>query len=634
MMATYSPHPEDREGTHLHSPKHISRFDPHSAIREIRESLSRSPSKGSEFRPYPFRSPCPTNLPFSPSPLSPSRKSASETLLQISSMTSPHSNRTPQSSRFQRPILRRTVQTHGVTRVRTSPESPSKRVLTNSSDGGNSSPMPLMKRNSAETERELALKCLTAGEGKENDKNQEETRSWKTAHPRQEKRRSGGALITTVAPLSPMKRSDGPRTDDTTGLESPLAKRRSLHGPGLDFSIFESDILDGGMVNDKRAHDDNDCFGGNSFLPSSRFSTIPKRSSSLRKSTLQQRQLERPSSLKINQVIETDRSWLEATPGTNSKKALRMSLDSHVQPLPREGGAFSSQGRLLNASIHPIPASQNSFSRQSQHPLSRTMTQSSSQPSEQDDSPTHEPIHRSSRPRSHDFSKSLPVTASRPIPSPEGNEFSSQGSFATPGNYKAAKPLPAAFMSTGLISKKNRNAEDPNAGLPKAHMPDTPCKKQSVIFPTDDKFAPHNAAANRMSRQCLGAPATPLETRLDPSKGLVFPFAKSTGIFGTRSSKPNLLREGSFASIDGDDKGASRSPLTRANSQSTESDYPPTPTKHFTEPPPNRNSVSPSPHNSAVAINRVVPNSSCGTRVTSSKLSPYLGIARTCRPGQ
>lgn len=476
--------------------------------------------------------------------------------------------------------------------------------------------MPLRKRSSAEAERELALKCLTAGEGKENDRSQGEPLSWKTAHTRQEKRRSGGALITTVAPLSPMKRSDGDRTDDPP---SPSAKRRSLHGPGLDFSIFESESLDGGMFNDKRAQDDNDCFGSTSPLPSSRFSTIPKRSSSLRKSTLQQRQLERPSALRFTQAMDVDKSWFEATPAT-SKKGIRMSLDNHLEPMPRES-PFSSQGNLLNASIHPVSSSQTTFSQQSRHPLSRTLTQSSSQPSEQDDSPTHEPIHRSNRPRSHDFSKSLPVGSSRPVASQEENEFSSQASFATPGNYKAAKPLPAAFMSTGLISKKNRNVDDPNAGLPKAHMPDTPCKKQPIIFQTDDKFPPNNPAANRTSRQSFGVPATPLEMN-HASRVSAFPFSKSVGIFGARSSKHNLLREGSFASIDGDDK-ASRSPLTRADSQSTESDYPPTPTKHF-EDSSNRDSVSPSPHHSGLSAHQIVPKSALGARLSSSKLSPIM----------
>lgn len=618
MMATYSPHREDREAAHHHSPKALSHFD---AIREIRRSLSRSPSKQSDHRQYPFRSPGPSNLPFSPSPLSPSRKSTSDTLSQMASMISPHSNRTSQTPRFQRPILRRTTQTHGLNRIRTSPKSPSKRVLSDSTDGGNSSPLPLRKRSSTEADRELALKCLT-GELKENEpRPPEEPVTWKTAQTRQEKRRSGGALmsISNVAPLSPMKRSEAPRSDEEQPFDSPSAKRRSLHGPGLDFSIFESNDLDGGMFTDKRSQDDNDFFGGGGSLSSTRFSTIPKRSSSLRKSTLQQRQLDRPSNLKFNQAMDLDKSWLESTPAPSTKKGYRMSLDNHLDPIRRDS-PFSSQGSLPSASIHPLSSVQNS-QQPSRHPLSRTLTQSSSLTSEQDDSPTHEPVHRPIRPRSHDFSKSLPIGASRPIPLPEDHDFSSQSSFATPGNYKTAKPLPAAFMSTGLISKKNRNIDDPNAGLPKAHMPDTPCKKQSVIFQTDEKFAAPKPAVHR-ARPSFGQPSTPLESHYTQSKISAFPFARSVGIFGTRSSKHNLLRKGSFASIESEDKTESRSPLTRAQSQSTDSDYPPTPTKHLPDEQ-NRNSVSPSPHHAGglVAI-QTAPNTSFGARLTNSKLSP------------
>lgn len=615
-MATYSPHREE------HSPKTIiPRFDPHSAIREIRRSLSRSPSKNSELRHQQLlRSPGRGNAPYSPSPLSPSRHAYSENNLHYTSMAPPHSSRPASGSRYQRPVLRRTTQSHGVSRLRTSPKSPTKRILMDVTNSENSSPMPIRKRSSAEAERELALKALTGeGYGKENEKPLEEPISWKTAHTRQEKRRSGGALITALAPLSPMKRSEGPGADELPGCESPSAKRRSLHGPSLDFSIFESDNSDGNMFSDKRAQDDNDWFGNNTSLSSSRFSTIPKRSSSLRKSTIQQRQVERPSNLKFNQNMDIDRSWLDISP-VSQKKETRMSVDNHVDLLPHDS-PFSSQGHLPNASMHTL-AHHTGSSQQSRHPLSRTVTQSS-QTDEQDDSPTHEPVHRPTRPRSHDFSKSLPVGASRPAFSSEEFEFSSQNSFATPGNYKAAKPLPAAFMSTGLISKKNRNAEDLNAGLPKAHMPDTPCKRQPTVFQKDEHFAPAKSAVSKLTRQSFGVPPSPLESSYNASKIPAFNFSKSLGIFGVRSNKHNLLKEGSFASIDPDDRSIGRSPLSRANSQSTDSDFPPTPTKHLTDAA-NRNSVSPSPHQSGSNVRHSVPPSIHGTRLSSSKLSPIL----------
>jgi Protein kinase domain len=44
--------------------------------------------------------------------------------------------------------------------------------------------------------------------------------------------------------------------------------------------------------------------------------------------------------------------------------------------------------------------------------------------------------------------------------------------FSTPPNFKFAKPLQAAFMSEGLLSKRNRSDS-----ISTKHMPDTPCKR-------------------------------------------------------------------------------------------------------------------------------------------------------------
>jgi mitosis inhibitor protein kinase SWE1 len=404
-----------------------------------------------------------------------------------------------------------------------------------------------------------------------------------------------------IPPQSPMKRPE-PMAIDHHDTQSPSAKRRSLHGPstGLDFSIFESE-----SPNRNVSRDENDWLRNAS---PAKFSTIPRRSTSLRKSTIQQRQSER-ASIKFSQPSESG-SWFDSTPIAKNEKSFRMSLDNHLAPMPRES-PFSAQGHLISASIHPATSAVNSQTDnsilQARHPLSRTMTQSSSQSSVQDDSPTHEPFHRPFKPASFDFSKSLPIGATRPSPSQESSQ-NSHASFATPATYKSAKPLPAAFMSTGLISKKNRNIDEPNAGLPKAHMPDTPCKKQSVMFPPDVK---PNAGRNRVS---FGTPATPAE----PQAIKPLPFAKSIGLFGTRPTRPSLMRKASFASIDFDDKRISQSPTQRNASQSTtESDLPPTPTKHFDEPT-RGSSISPSPHHGR---NLSVPLFS-GSQFASSKLSP------------
>ncbi|ETN37383.1 uncharacterized protein HMPREF1541_08374 [Cyphellophora europaea CBS 101466] len=586
MIETCSPHHEGSSPVHLHSPHRLRYCDSRLAIGEIQRSLSRSPSKTADFR-NSLRSISPSmgNVPANPSPLSPSRRSTSDLFSNSTTMASPFASRNP-TSRQPRPSLRRSAQPSNNLRARTSPKSPSKKILSDSSDSGNSTPATLRKRSSTEADREQGLSnTIFGGSDKENSSSQEEGLGARHVYTRQEKRRSGGSLMSFVAPQSPMKRSE-PMVLDQDEIKSPSAKRRSLHGPssGLDFSIFESESPNNAYGS--RAQEEGDWLRHAS--PATKFSTIPRRSTSLRKSTIQQRQAER-SNMRFNQHLELENSWFDATPFAKVEKSLRMSLDNHLEPMSRES-PFGAQGHLISASIHPAPPKGNSqvenAASTARHPLSRTITQSSSQSSITGDSPTHEPFHRPTRPASHDFSKSLPIGSTRPTPSRDSSENSSQGSFATPGTYKSARPLPAAFMSTGLISKKNRNINDPNAGLPRAHMPDTPCKRQSIMFPPDAKAG---AGRNRVS---FGTPATPAE-----SQGIKpLPFAKSLGLFSTRQTKNGLLRKASFASIDFDEKASSQSPIQANASQSTnDSGFPPTPTKHFDEPS-RGSSISPSPH--------------------------------------
>jgi mitosis inhibitor protein kinase SWE1 len=534
------------------------------------------------------------NVPFSPSPLSPSRRSTSDNTLHIpsSSLTPSHAIPYPPSARASRPTLRRSVQSQNISRsTRTSPKSPSKRPLADLSDGGNVPSMPLRKRSSTDAQCDYPSDTFSLVIDKENDEGMDFICApTKVATSRAEKRVSGNFGFKSSA-ASPMKRNDGAMTVERPDFESPSAKRRSLHGPISDFNIFESEPQRG--ESERRSMDEIDWSTRYALPPTnSYFNTIPKRSSSLRKSTLQQRQFERP----MNPKGSSSSQSMTATPGIpNPRKGQRFSLDNYLPPLQRDS-PFSSQGSLLNASIHPVGPGQSQSQIQSQtqnqhqgsqasnppHPLSRTMTQSSSTSSLTDDSPTHEPIHRPDRPKSmFDFAKSLPIGSSRPAETvDEDAQESSQGSFATPANYKSAKPLPAAFMSTGLISKKNRNVDDPNGGLPKAHMPDTPCKKQVSSFPAVSKIAPSGAqAVARPARHSFGTPSTPLNSHHSVVKPAPFTFGKGIGIFGANGGKNTLTKKASFASIDGEEHSLSQSPTTRDSQNSTDSEYPPTPTK-------------------------------------------------------
>lgn len=469
--------------------------------------------------------------------------------------------------------------------------------------------MPLRKRSSTEADREDSYHRRNSAEDKENISGYGSENLMPKGLTRAEKRRSGGFTGPTV-PLSPMKRHDGPMNLDIESFGSPSAKRRSVHGPLCpDFNVFDK------ISQERHSQDDNNWQMSHSSLSSSRNNTIPKRFSSLRKSTLQQRQSDKSGQSRRSPVQEVDFSSPVPSPAFNfsnlKKSETRLSLDNRVPQMGRDS-PFSSQGPLFSASVHPVVASaQSSQSQGYIHPLSHTMTQSSSTASVQDDSPTHEPFRRPDRPVSHDFSKSLPVGATRPTKS---QEASSQASFATPAHYKFAKPLPMAFMSTGLISKKNRNANEPNGGLPKAHMPDTPCKKQ---FTAADMYLPAKIPALKENRNSFGTPSTPFNPQ-SASRKVSFVSIQGRNIFGSHirnSSKRLLTRQASFASIEELDKSFSQSPTSKGDSQSTDSEYPPTPTRHP--------HVAPSPHHASAQT--VVPFGSSisqGSRFTTSKLSP------------
>lgn len=590
MVATFSPH-RDAGGTlHLPSPTGMHHVDASSAIRQLRRSLSRSPSKSSDFRLLPSRTHVQTSsTPFFSSPLSPSRRVHQGNLFLVP--TTSNSSSTPvaiphsPSAKISKPAMRRTgsLQT---TRTRTSPKSPSKRALNISSDQGNATPAPPSVIPSGE--ENIIAKAVA--EAEENGPSPpepvlapSEDTSLAPKPARVEKRRSGnlGSISSTVSPL---KRSDGIMNLDQASFESPSAKRRSLHGASStsDFNIFDS--TDGGQNGSEPLDGstrDNDA--QNSAIPqspaASPFATIPRRTSSLRRSTLQQRQSDR-SFLTRSRLLNAENS---ESPPASPVMRHRMSLDSSLsiasgRESPFSSSApFSSGGNSLFSNQNGVAATPHAA-----HPLSRTITQSSSSPSVADDSPTHEPIHKGERPRPvFNFSKSLPAGATRPgagRPFTRTDSNSSSESFATPENYKLVKPLPAAFMSTGLISKKNRNAESLQnpSGLGK-NMPDTPCKKSTNLFPTAQKALPVRPIEKpKLVRQSLGTPSTPFTSQEPrPTPG---PFARGTGIFGSAFNRPGSSRRDSFVSIDGDER--SLSPSVRHDNQSiTDCELPPTPTK-------------------------------------------------------
>ncbi|KAL4792900.1 hypothetical protein BDV19DRAFT_391721 [Aspergillus venezuelensis] len=586
MVATFSPH-RDAGGTlHLSSHSGIHHIDANTAIRQLRRSFSRSPSKSSSFSLLASRNHSPSkNTSYSPSSLSPSRRSAQGNfvLFPSSSQQSPFAIPYPPSAKISRPVMRR---------ARTSPRSPTKRALNISTDQGNAKPLhgasttPGVENSS--TIPGISLSPDEMGGGPDICSNTPILQADETPNPRPtasriEKRRSG--TFGTHSAVSPLKRSDGIMNLDRASRGSPSAKRRSVHAVNLsgDFSIFDSESVtytpEDSRTADSDLERDGIFFPTSTTPPYSPFATVPRRTSSLRRSTLQQR----PSNQSLFSRAKAMEEEGEATDiGTPLTVRSRPSLDSNTFQPNRES-LFS----LRPAQTSSLFSNSNgSAARPAAHPLSRTITQSSSSSSLVDDSPTHEPPQKSDRPRAiFNFSKSLPAGATRPTAArhlTREDSTSSTDSFATPENYKLVKPLPAAFMSTGLISKKNRNVDDPQSMLGfSKNMPDTPCKRPVNLFNTSQRGQPEEPLRKSTLSNAMEmpppSPFNPPTARSKPG-----PFARGMGIFGNAFNRPDLSRRGSLASIDGDDglMLQTHSPSNRQDSQPlSEPDFPPTPTK-------------------------------------------------------
>ncbi|GAP89502.2 putative WEE WEE-UNCLASSIFIED protein kinase [Rosellinia necatrix] len=378
---------------------------------------------------------------------------------------------------------------------------------------------------------------------------------------------------------SPLKkRSDSSMDLDESAEDSPQAKRRS-YGPssaGESFNIFDHFPKPTTPI---EIHDDSprEYEWTNNVATSpveSSYSTtqasMPRRAGSLRRSTLQQRHNSDRTSLSrrtgmtsLSTMAAMPQSPTEAGTPSNASRP-RLSIDSFT-PLAQDSP-------FVESTLPPIHALQPAAQR---HPLSRTITTSSSGSSFVDDSPTHFPI-PTEKPRARmNFSKSLPLGAVRPRPDHlEGPS----GSVSTP-DYKHAKPYEGAFASTGLVSKMIRNPEERlPSNLFGGAVPDTPCKKAPVVPrkpshgyatyppPPPAGFGKRGARFNRHH----GSPTTPFGRSIanEPPRPVLFPG------FNSRHS-----RKGSLLSLYSNE---SRSPTINDDEMDTcdEGSLPPTPTKN------------------------------------------------------
>lgn len=558
MEFEYSPRHSPGNAAHLLSPNHAHgrTIDGYASIQQIRRSLSRSPSKPARY---------PHNSHRSPNTTSPTAPRSPSTLSRVSS-----ADPAPPSE----PLVRHKSLTkrNGHLRTgsrRTSPESPLRRALSENTNQSNSRP-PMTRRRSAEQDQEN-MDCDPPAPSTTHE-------AGKVSFLKPDR------LLQPVknelaSPMksSPLKRSDGVMNLDSANLGSPRYKRRSLHGAsfGSDFNIFDYG-LDGANSDGTESSEDKDGSSVAGALATLGSNSPQRRPFSLRKSTLQQRTGTGRSRLFSDTARDTPLN------PTLTRARSRISLDS---ALPLRMFDTDSPFRRSNASDPPVlfpPPAQKAYqSAPKPHPLSHALSPSSSTSSvtEEHAQATMSKgvtLQRPDGPRLHpNFSKSLPIGAVRPSNAEVASSQSSQESYATPEAYKMAKPLPQAFMSTGLISKRNRNADMPSASLfTSSIMPDTPSKKAHVLItspqaPSSVLGKPHQPVHE------FGNPSTPYSgrtTKFSPES-----FGKGVNIFGSRVGAPQLTRRGSFISLENDD--VSQSPTHKLASQSSMEDLPPTPTK-------------------------------------------------------
>ena len=584
MVATLSPHGDSGGTLHFPSPTHMHHVDPASAFRQLRRSLSRSPSKGPTFRLVTSKSTSPSpSSPLSPSHESPPYRSLSANVLTPSHTSLPSPLGVPYTTgaRKLRPAARKLSPMRNPPRSASTQRSPRKRTLSEARDHGNAAPRSSAS-SSDDQENKIERSESPVGDPMPDivfKTSPPVAESSPFAPPRATAKFEKGHSWGTKS--SPLKRSDGIMNLDQANLGSPSRKRRSVHGGvfSADFNIFDHEAAFDPAYDPSGTTSTMD-MDTSGLLDS--FSVLPKRTSSLRKTTLQQRH-EKPSFArsKPNPDLALD---FAAPAQAQPKTRVRISLDGALPSVPRDS-PFSSQGSLPNASVHPMFQQKQTISSNAsqpqRHPLSRTISQSTSNSSMAEDSPTHIPVRLPEPRRAHvDFSKSLPVGAPRPgQPGGESSQASSGLSFATPENYKLVKPLPAAFMSTGLISKRHKNVDESQSafGASKNSMPDTPCKRHSLAEISSPTAPRENIfTKSHHARHSFGTPSTPFSPHgTRPAPGA---FAQGVSIFGSSHGPSGVSRRGSFLSTNGDEDSVS--PPTQGDSQSsTDFEIPPTPTK-------------------------------------------------------
>ncbi|OPB44072.1 protein kinase WEE1, cell cycle control [Trichoderma guizhouense] len=353
---------------------------------------------------------------------------------------------------------------------------------------------------------------------------------------------------TSDSPMIPttgaLKRSDATMNLDQSTKGSPVAKRRHLHGitssvQTEDLNIFGSSASPPGAFD---IHEDSfpeyelsgmagPAFHRDHLASPSPASSIPKRSSSLRRSTLQQRYGDKTSWGKQSGERQLSQPGSEFS--TPVRRRPRLSTDSFVPPTAARENPFAP-----SATISKVESKDHQ-----PHPLSKTLTTSTSGNSLTEEQSLYAPAKVAHKP--HPFSRSLPPGATRPT-ARSFNEH--RTSIGTPN--QSHQLWIGAFSSTGLISKVNRNPEE--EADKKMAPPDTPCKKHTNPFAT---FPPPSGSGKKRAsyrKSFGGVPSTPFNPVLGRAPDTVGNPSKGLSIFQRGGAL--AARRGSILSVDGDDR--------------------------------------------------------------------------------
>lgn len=595
----------------LPSPTYAHHMDVTSAVRSLRRSISRSPSKllsrtssqsSDGSRQASPQSPCRSfgSTPSRPT-LSPSHPQTAPP-----AVTATHADASYPLSAFTplRPSVRLSLRSaksdkapspssRPLARARVSPKSPLKRALSDTSDSGNSESASSPAAASSPGQENRVATSLGSAPRRHIEK--------QTRHSVHLDVSGGASQLSFLEALDAntdsymvpttgaLKRSDATINLDHPNQGSPVAKRRSLHGISSlgqteDLNIFESalsasqsfDIHEDslseyeltGVVDGVTSDGSESALHRDPLASPTPGSNVNSRSSSLRRSTLQQRYGDKGSLGR--RTGERQLAQMTADTSTLGRSRPRLSTDHFMPPQVPRDSPFLSGAPLPNASIHPIDGKSHQ-----PHPLSKTLTTSSSGNSlDEEETTVCAPVAKlAEKPRPHPFSRSLPLNATRPTARSMNEHIKA---VATPS--QSHQLWVGAFNSTGLISKVNRNPEED--AEKKIAPPDTPCKKHTNPFATFPPPAGSAIKRKTNSRNSFGGiPSTPFNRPASRGAEMIGVSGKGLSIFQRRGSAAFNLRRERGLSLEVEDRVL----LGEAVELSSllDGDIPPTPTKNM-----------------------------------------------------